>query len=170
MLPRARIGPFAARLTFTERGDVPIALFHKESRSNVWRDEEEVAAFLAACELFLRRHCPDAAWTYGDDPVSREVVKLLKRLDIPIVIALDDLAHRNPALFELADYVVVPSQAARQHYWQAFGLASHVLPAVTLPADRAGQPDGFVAAIYRDFFRQVAHQPGAPLVPKEASR
>lgn len=112
--------------------------------------------------MFLKKQRPDAVWTYGDDPLSREIVKLLKRLDIPIVFALHDLTHSNPAAFTPFDYVVVPSESARQHYWQTLGLACQVLP----PVARAAEHER-LTPIYREFFSQITHQPGAPLVPKE---
>jgi glycosyltransferase involved in cell wall biosynthesis len=204
-----RIGPFAGRMTFTAQGATPITLFHTTATHGTWRDEEEVAAFMTACDLFLKKQRPDAVWTYGGDAVSGEVFKLLKRLDIPIVFALHDLTHRDAMAFLPFDYVVVPSESARQHYWTTMGLACQVLPPVTdtfpegeetgpppgplpegerdcfarpaehrgpagaagwheIPA-KAGTTDGTRttnrAAIYRDFFASVTHQPGPPLVP-----
>ncbi len=127
-----RIGPFDGRMIFTAHGGMPITLFQPVSPRGTWRDEEEVAAFLTACELFLKKQPPDAAWTYGDDPVSCEVIKLLKRLDIPVVFSVPDLAHRNTRMFLPMDYVVVPSEFARRHYWEALGLACEVLPPVVV--------------------------------------
>ena len=129
----ARIGPFGGRMIFTAQGGVPVTLFRTASPHGIWRDEEEVAAFATACELFLKRQRPDAVWTYGDDPVSREILELLKRLDIPIVFALHDLTHHDTAALAAIDYAVVPSEFARRHYWETLGLACQVLPPVVDP-------------------------------------
>ncbi len=99
-------------------------------------------------------------WTNADDPVSREIVRLLKRLDIPIVFSLHDLTHCDAAAFAAIDYAIVPSEIARRHYWNTLGLACQVLP----PAD--DQNRDRLAPIYREFFGRLTHQPGSPLVPR----
>ena len=104
-------------------------------------------------------------WTYGDDPVSREILELLKRLDIPIVFALHDLTHHDTAALAAIDYAVVPSEFARRHYWETLGLACQVLPPVVDPGQ--WHPNG-LAPVYREFFGSITHQPGPPLVPREA--
>ena len=72
-------------------------------------------------------------WTYGGDAVSLAVQQLVKRLDIPIVFALHNFAYRDPVAFRLVDYVTVPTEFCRQHYWNAMGLASLPLPLVVDP-------------------------------------
>ena len=39
-------------MIFTAQGGVPVTLFRTASPHGIWRDEEEVAAFATACELF----------------------------------------------------------------------------------------------------------------------
>jgi hypothetical protein len=109
----------------------------------------------------LKKERPDAVWTYGGDPVTREIFKLLKRLDIPIVFAPHDLTHRGAAALMPIDYAVVPSESARRHYWETLGLACEILPPA---ADPAAIP------IYCEFFSRVTHQPGPPLVPVEVGK
>ena len=165
---KARIGPYTSSIIFTAHDRTPITLFQTESPRGNWRDAEEMGAFMTACELFLRKQRPDAAWTYGDDPVSGDVLKLLRRLDIPIVFALNGLTHSNTAMLNVIDYAVVPTELARRHYWETLGLACQVLPPVPDmgKADEQSHSDR-LATIYQEFFSQITHQPGPPLVPKE---
>ena len=130
----AQIGEFRSRMIFTTYEDVPVTLFNSASTRGGWINAEEIAAFLAACEIFLTKNRPDVVWTYGGDPVSLAVQMLVKRLDIPILFALHNFAYRHPGAFQLADYVIVPTEFCRQFYWHALGLASLKLPLVVDPA------------------------------------
>ena len=127
---KSQIGPYRGRMMFAQQGGVPITLFENASTSGAWRDAEEVQAFLAACELFLTKNRPDAVLTYGGDPVAELVMRLVKRLDIPIVFGLHNFGYPNPETFAATDYVVVPSEFSRQHHWQKLGLACQRLPYV----------------------------------------
>ncbi len=64
----------------TKIGTVPITLFENGSTRGGWFGPKEVKAFLAACDLFLRKNRPDIVVTYGGDPVSIAVQRLVKRL------------------------------------------------------------------------------------------
>ena len=134
----AQIGPHRARMIFTACGKVPLTLFNTISTRGVWRDDAEVAAFLSACEIFLTKNRPDAVWTCGIDPVSLEMQRLAMRLDIPIVLTVDDAAYSDDSVFQRADYAVVFSEQARQFHWKNIGLASLVLPPVVNPPKVAG--------------------------------
>ena len=101
-----------------------MTLSTRPRRAASWINEEEVAAFLARCEIFLTRNRPDVVWTYGGDPVSIVLQQLVKRLDIPILFALHNFAYRDPEAFRMADYVIVPTE---------------FLPAILLGHDRPGQ-------------------------------
>ncbi len=130
----AQIGAHRARMIFTTHEKVPVTLFNSASTRGGWFNAEEIAAFLAACELFLTKNRPDVVWTYGGDPVSLAVQQLVKRLDIPILFALHNFAYRDTAAFQLVDYVIVPTEFCRQFYWDTLGLASLKLPLVVDPA------------------------------------
>ncbi len=66
-------------------GNVPITMFENGSTRGGWFGPREVEAFLAACEIFLRKNRPDIVITYGGDPVSIAVQRLVKRLGTPVV-------------------------------------------------------------------------------------
>jgi len=129
----AQIGPHRGRMIFTTHNQVAVTLFNSASTRGGWINNEEIAAFLAACEIFLKKNRPDVVWTYGGDPVSLAVQKLAKRLDIPILFALHNFAYRDASAFEMVDYVIVPTDFCRQFYWNTIGLASLYLPLVVDP-------------------------------------
>jgi glycosyltransferase involved in cell wall biosynthesis len=129
----AQIGAHRGRMIFTTHRQVGVTLFNSASTRGGWINREEIAAFLTACEIFLIKNRPDVVWTYGGDPVAIAVQQLAKRLDIPILFALHNLAYGDTAAFEMADYVVVPSEFCRNHYWETLGLASLKLPLVVDP-------------------------------------
>jgi glycosyltransferase involved in cell wall biosynthesis len=110
-----------------------VTLFNSASTRGGWISTEEIAAFLTACEMFLRKNRPDVVWTYGGDLVSVAIQQLTKRLDIPIVFGLHNFAYLDAEPFQTADYVIVPSEFCRQHYWNELGLASLKLPPVLDP-------------------------------------
>jgi glycosyltransferase involved in cell wall biosynthesis len=58
------------------------------------------------------------------------MISLAKRRDIPIIFALHNCLYEDPGNFEHADYVTVPSEFCRRHYWDKLGLASVKLPNV----------------------------------------
>jgi len=157
----AGIGPYNGRMIFTKQGNVSLGFFNTFSTRGNWRDSSEAAAFLTACEILLARQRPDAIWTYGADQVSLAIQQVAKRLDIPVLVALHDIGSVDPAAFKLADYVIVPTETCRQHYWTTMGLACLTLP----PVVDAKNSD--LVSVYREFFAKITHQPGPPLVPKE---
>ena len=75
----------------------------------------------------------------------------------------------QPGTFTAIDYVVVPSESARQHYWETLGLACQVLPPVVGPLnDERPPPDHLRRDLWRVLQPRFTHQPGPPLVPREA--
>ena len=70
----------------------------------------------------------DVLAAYGGNPVARDLVRLAKRRDIPIVFWLHNFSYQDPAAFKSVDYVVVPSEFSRQYHWEKPGLACHTLP------------------------------------------
>ena len=86
--------------------------------------------FYRACGAFLDADRPDAVVTYGGDPLAETLIRLAKNRDLPLVFWLHNFAYHDPRAFALADYVIVPSQFNRRHYWESIGLASQVLPLV----------------------------------------
>ncbi len=143
---KAEIGEFRGRMIFTRYGNIPVTLFNSASTRGGWINADEIAAFLSACEIFLTKNRPDVVWTYGGDPVSLAVQKLVKGLDIPILFGLHNFAYRDAQAFQMADYVVVPTEFCRQFYWETLGLASLKLPLVVDPARVCA--DGWSANVY----------------------
>ena len=157
----AKIGAYDGRMIFATQGAVSLSLFNTFSTRGIWRDDAEAAAFLTACKIFLGKQRPDVVWTYGADQVSLAVQHLARRLDVPVLVALHHMSPVDPAAFKLADYVIVPTESCRQHYWSTMGLASLTLPPVV------DDENTDLASVYREFFAGITHQPGPPLVPKD---
>jgi hypothetical protein len=172
------------RISKLENAPSPIATpFPHPLSTRSWQDDAEVAAFLAACELFLKHQCPGVVWTFGVDPVSLEMQRLAKREDIPIVMGVDEAEYKaeykDDSPFKRVDYAIVSSEEARQYHWRRIGLASVVLLDVSGTRDNVSgtlrvllSPGGTRSArsvpdtsAYREFFATVTHQPGPPLVP-----
>ena len=128
----ATIGAYRGQFLFTAHGDVPVTLF-RAAHSRPWAGSEEFAAFLAACDHFLKEHRPDVVWTYGGDPSAYAIQRLAKRLDIPVLFALHNFAYFDPAAFVATDYVIVFSEFSRQYYWDAMRLACQKFPLVIDP-------------------------------------
>jgi glycosyltransferase involved in cell wall biosynthesis len=127
---QAKIGDYEGRMVFSLLGDLPVTSFGAASTRGQWRDDAEIAAFLTAFSLFLDKNHPDVVLTYGGDRVSLSMMKEVKRRDIPIVFNLHNFQYAHPAPFLRADYVTVPSEFGRQHYWETLGLACQRLPNV----------------------------------------
>ena len=102
--------------------------------------------FYRACGAFLDADRPDAVVTYGGDPLAETLIRLAKNRDLPLVFWLHNFAYHDPRAFALADYVIVPSQFNRRHYWESIGLASQVLPLVMdwerVGVDNSPHPSG----------------------------
>ena len=58
------------------------------------------------------------------------MMRIAKSYDLPVVFGLHNFGYRHTAAFKHADYVVVPSEFSRQHYWRNIGVACHLLPNV----------------------------------------
>jgi glycosyltransferase involved in cell wall biosynthesis len=84
--------------------------------------------FFRACGAFLDADRPDVVITYGGDPLAEALIRLVKMRDIPLVFWLHNFAYFATHPFQLADYVIVPSQFNRRHYWDMLGLATKVFP------------------------------------------
>jgi glycosyltransferase involved in cell wall biosynthesis len=122
--------PLSPRLSPGGRGEhLPVTLFHSAS-SRGWRDREEIAAFLTAAEIFLRANRPDLVWTYGGDPVSRHLHRIVRQLEIPLLFELHNFAYLDHSMFAATDHVIVPTEFARRFYQEKLGLESEVLPLV----------------------------------------
>jgi glycosyltransferase involved in cell wall biosynthesis len=125
---RARVGSAEARLTFAVDGDVPVTVFRTAHTTTPHMSRDEQWVFLDAFEMFLGRNRPDVLLTYGGRPVDLALVELAKRRDIIVVFLLHNLHYEGPRPFLLADHVIVPSQFAREHYWNNLGLSCQCLP------------------------------------------
>ena len=132
----ARIGPYRRRMIFTTHGDVAVTLFHAASTRR-WISEEEMAAFLAGCEIFLRQNRPDVVWTYGGDPVSLAAQRAVKQRGVPILFWLHNFSYREIEPFRLVNRVIVPTEFARRYYREKLALECEVLPLVLDP-ERVG--------------------------------
>ncbi len=130
LVRNAKIGAHRARMIFTTHGQVPVTIFSSVSSRGGWVNAEEVAAFLTACEIFLTRNRPDVVWTYGGDPVSQALHRLVKRLGIAIVFGLHNFNYRDAGVFQMVDHVIVPTEFARRFYRETIGLNCHFLPLV----------------------------------------
>ena len=126
----AQIGQFQGRMIFTSFGPVRVTLFNSASTRGGWINDEEVAAFLTACELFLSRNRPDVVLTYGGDAVAIAVQKLVKHYAIAIVFGLHNFSYHNVSPFRLVDRIFVPTEYAQRHYRDKLGLDCEVLPLV----------------------------------------
>ena len=104
--------------------------------------------------LFLEQTRPDVLLHFGDSPVWKTLVAEAKTRDIPVVFWLYDRSCTDRTALWLADYVIVPSESDRQHYWQTLGLACFAIPNGT----EAGHA-------HREFFGNIFVQPGLPYIP-----
>ena len=126
----SRIGGFDARMIHAARGNVSATIFRMATSRGRWTGDEEATAFYRTWGAYLDADRPDAMLTYGGDPVAQTMISLTKNRDIPVVFGLHNFAYTDPAAFQSVDYVAVPSEFARQHYWANLGLACHLLPCV----------------------------------------
>jgi glycosyltransferase involved in cell wall biosynthesis len=115
-------------LIFLVEGKIAVTLFENGSTRGGWFGPQEINAFLAGCDIFLRKNRPDMVVTYGGDGVALAAQRLVKRLGIPIVFELHNFAYANRSAFEAVDYVTVPSEFSRRYYREKLGLDCHVLP------------------------------------------
>ena len=151
-------GPYAARLTFTHKDDVPVTLVQPRPTRPGDPRAEAAASFLAFFEKFLDTYRPDALLAHCGNPSLDPMIRLAKRRDVPVVALLLDAPYRDRMAFYNVDYCLVTSEESRQRYWDDLGLACVTLPP-PIDRERAGPA-------YADFFRTVHPQPGPPFVPK----
>ena len=119
----------SARMIFLVEENVPVTLFENASTRGGWFGAEEVGAFLAACDIFLRKNRPDVVITYGGDPVSIAVQELAKWHGATVVFWLHNFGYFDRTLYSLAaDYVVVHAEFTQRYYRETLGLNCHRLP------------------------------------------
>jgi glycosyltransferase involved in cell wall biosynthesis len=129
----SQLGPFKGRMIFSSHGEMPVTLVdtspikHPQAKDQRF-DREEIAAFITGCAIFLVKSCPDVLWTYGGDPLSLVVQQIAKQRGIPVVFALHNFSYTDAAPFKMADFIVVPTDFACQHYADKLGLETAVLP------------------------------------------
>ena len=129
----ARIGAFQGRMFFTSHGDIRTTLVDTGKPGGGWIGREEIAAFLAGCEIFLDRIRPELVWTYGGDPLALVVQGMAKERGIPTLFALHNFSYPDLSPFRMPDRVVVPTEFARRFYGDKLGLTCDVLPLVVDP-------------------------------------
>ena len=161
-------GTYDARLIFLVDGNVPITLFENGSTRGGWLGPEEVNAFLAACDIFLRKNRPDIVITYGGDPVSIAVQRLAKRHGAIVVFWLRNFSYRARAPFEAVDCVIVPSEFSRRYYREKLGLNCNVLPSIVQWRGGEGSEQGARSteqgAGSKEQAARLAHPP-CPMLP-----
>jgi hypothetical protein len=106
---------YEARLIFLTEGKVSVTLFENGSTRGGWLGQQEVNAFLAGCEMFLKKNRPDIVVTYGGDPVSIAVQRLAKRHGAIVVFWLRNFSYHARAPFEAVDCIIVPSEFSRRY-------------------------------------------------------
>lgn len=103
---------------------------------------------------FLDGNRPNVLLHFGVTSVWQRLIAEAKTRDIPLVFWLNDRSCTDRNAVWLADYVIVPTESARRHYWETLGLACFSLP------------NGKDAAeAYREFFSNIFVQPGLPYIP-----
>ncbi|MDQ3330345.1 MAG: glycosyltransferase [Planctomycetota bacterium] len=138
---KSQIGSFSGRLLFTRWEDVPITIFCGASTVGFATSAEE----RAFCEMVRRRLARSrirTLITYGGGIANLDIIDLARTIDIPILFWLHNFAYCDPSIFEKVDRVIVPSATAREIYWEAIGLDTHVLPNVV--ADERIRPQAYV--------------------------
>ena len=120
-------------MIFTLYETLPVTPFNSASTRGGWISQEEIAAFLTACDIFLRTNRPNLVWTYGGDPVFVAVQQVAKRLGMSIRFFLHNFNYHTLEPFHAVDRIAVPSRFTRDHYRRALGLDCDVLPYVIDP-------------------------------------
>ncbi len=120
-------GSHRGRVLFTRRHGVPITVMRLDSTQYLPSDPEESLAVLDFFEKFLETYKPDAMLTYGSDSITRGMIALAKRRDIPVIFAVHTFGYTDINNFWNVDYCTVPSNFAHTFYWDDVGLASHAL-------------------------------------------
>jgi glycosyltransferase involved in cell wall biosynthesis len=123
------VGGYGVKMVFTRIGNVPVSVFRNQM-TRPGPMAEEIPAFQGAYERFLETNRPDVVVTYGGGPMGDCIIDPAKGRRIPVVFALHNLAYSNERDFHHVDYVIVPSQFSKDHYWEHLGLHCNVLPNV----------------------------------------
>lgn len=76
--------------------------------------------FKCVCEQFR----PDVLVTYGGTSIGYELLRLAQAFDIKTVVTLHNVAYWDPAYFEYANLVLVPSLYAQDVYKKRLGIDS----------------------------------------------
>jgi glycosyltransferase involved in cell wall biosynthesis len=117
-----------ANLLFARCKQVPVTFIRFRSTRHDRVGPDELFAALSFFDRFLLANRPDVVLTYGCDPISKGMVALAKRRDIPIVFAIHNFAYKDPRHFLAVDYCTVPSQFAREFYWTQVGVSARAMP------------------------------------------
>ncbi len=164
-------------ISHTRLGLVPVTLVRPTQAQKDDPYAEALAGFLAFFETFLERNRPDVLIAYSPVPSHDPLLRLARRCDIPIVVPVLDVPHRDRMAFSGVDYCLVSTEQARQRYWQALGLNCVLLPPAidwdrTFAPERRGRFATFVAPLAGRgllLFLQIAeqlarHRPDIPLL------
>ena len=103
---------------------------------------------------FWSRPAPTSCCTSATVQCGRRWSPRRKPATSPLSSGSDDRSCTDRTALWLADYVIVPSESDRQHYWQTLGLACFAIPNGT----EAGHA-------HREFFGNIFVQPGLPYIP-----
>ncbi len=80
--------PSRTRMVSASAGKLPVTICDTALPRFSSAGGPQAEAFLAACEMFLKKNRPGAVMSYGGDPLSLATMALAKRLDIPVVFCL----------------------------------------------------------------------------------
>jgi glycosyltransferase involved in cell wall biosynthesis len=127
-LCRSLCGTHRASVLYTRRRRVPITFMNLDSTRIRVAEPDKIVALLAFFQRFLEYFQPDVVITIDFDPISRGMIALAKRRDIPVVFTVHNFAHNHVRSFEWVDYCTTPSEFARRYYWEQLGLACQALP------------------------------------------
>jgi glycosyltransferase involved in cell wall biosynthesis len=121
-------GEHRASLLYTRRKHIPVTVVRLETTRPVSPAPDELRSVLTFFHKFVETFQPDVIITIDCDPISRGMIGLARRRDVPVVFAVHNFSHRNVGPFWSVDYCTSPSEFARRHYWVKLGLACHTLP------------------------------------------
>ena len=116
-----------ARLTVD---DLPVTLH----RTSAEPDDAGRSAFLRLLDASMDRLAPDAVIVPGADRAAAEVLSRARARGVATLVSLHDLRAKDPAAFEHADAVLVPSRFAADYHAEALGLRCSVAPTLVDPA------------------------------------
>jgi glycosyltransferase involved in cell wall biosynthesis len=121
--------------------DVPCTLYHRAlhgvsvhafapdaPRPGRPPTREQGRAFLSLFDVVQQRFQPDVLLTYGGHGLAFPLIRRAKQRGLKVVFALHNFDYTDADLFREVDAVLVPSQAAQQHYHQKLGIVSTAIP------------------------------------------